>query len=154
MTTTTVVSTMTEQELVDVIVETCKVLRLKVCHFRPARTAHGWRTAVQGDSGYPDLTIAGPRGVLHRECKSAKGKVTPEQTDWLEVLGGDVWRPCDWTSGRIEAELRLIAREPATAWRPPTTLDPECLALSTAMNEVPGITTKLFGSAIHRAPQS
>jgi hypothetical protein len=36
----------------------------------------------------------------------------------VDLLGGDVWRPCDWTSGRIEAELRLIAREVTLYGRP------------------------------------
>lgn len=101
---------MSEAELVDAIIELCMYLRLRVCHFRPALTAKGYRTAIQGHSGYPDLTIAGPGGVLFREVKSDKGKLTKDQLVWLALLGADVYRPCDWMSGRVERELKAISR--------------------------------------------
>jgi hypothetical protein len=106
---------MSEQELVDVIIELCGDFHLKVADFRPAQTAQGWRTAVQGDGvGYPDLTIVGPRGVLFREVKSSSGRLTTAQAVWVGLLGNvadaGVWVPADWRSGLIELELRGISR--------------------------------------------
>jgi hypothetical protein len=112
--TTALADSMSEQELVDVIIETCGHLHLKVAHFRPAMTAQGMRTAMQGDVGFPDLVIADPRGHLFRECKSATGHLTTAQSVWLGLLSNvadaGVWVPQDWRSGLIEKELRGIAR--------------------------------------------
>lgn len=71
---------------------------------RVAKTARGW----------PDLTLAGPNGVLFRELKAQDGETSAEQDDWLWLLrhGGlnaDVWRRSDWQSGRIRTELQEIA---------------------------------------------
>ena len=101
-------------------------------HFRPARTkckrcdgsgvnrlgidciyCHGtgddWRTAVQGDAGYPDLILirvgrnpTETARLVVAELKSDKGKATPAQQVWLEayrlIPGIEVyiWRPADW----------------------------------------------------------
>jgi hypothetical protein len=103
----------TEDDLKGAVMDLCKLLGLLVHHDRPARTEHGWRTAIEGDEGFPDLVIAGRRGVLFRELKSAKGKPTLPQQLWLDRLfaaGADVglWRPADLTTGRIESQLRGI----------------------------------------------
>lgn len=101
---------MSEAQLQDAVIELCRRLSVLVCHFRPARTASSWRTALSGDKGFPDVVCAGERGTIFRELKSESGRLTAEQSEWLARLGGDVWRPSDWTSGRIEHELRHIAR--------------------------------------------
>ena len=49
-----------------------------------------------------------------RELKTQRGKVTPEQRAWLDVLtlaeqNADVWRPADLLSGRIARELAALA---------------------------------------------
>lgn len=62
-----------------------------------------WVTATS-KKGWPDLTLWTPRFggvILFRELKTAKGVVSPEQTEVLESLvasGQDakVWRPSDW----------------------------------------------------------
>lgn len=64
--------------------------------------------------GYPDLTICGIGGVLFRELKAQRGRVTPEQQAWLDALtaagaDADAWRPEDLLSGRIARELAAIA---------------------------------------------
>ena len=64
--------------------------------------------------GWPDWTIRGPRGVLFRELKAQRGRVAPEQQEWLDALaasGADVgvWRPECLLSGRIAAELAALA---------------------------------------------
>jgi hypothetical protein len=62
--------------------------------------------------GYPDLTIAGSR-VIWRELKSGRGRLSPAQVEWgerLQLAGCDwaVWRPADWHSGLVRAELAAI----------------------------------------------
>ena len=65
--------------------------------------------------GFPDWTIAGPRGVLFRELKKETGTVTRTQQEWLYALtaaGEDakVWRPSDLLAGDIARELAAISR--------------------------------------------
>lgn len=76
------------------------------CHFRPARTRAGWRTAVQGDPGAPDVLLCRRGVVIFAELKTNKGRLRPEQEMWIANLGafGRVWRPRDADS--ILAELR------------------------------------------------
>lgn len=104
-----------EDELLAQVLGLAKLLHIRSAHFRPAQTQTGrWVTAVQGDGkGYPDLTLVASGGVLFRELKATRGTVSPEQKAWLQALtdaGADagVWRPVDWASGRIEAELRAL----------------------------------------------
>lgn len=80
--------TMTEAELQDGIATAAQYAGWKVMHVRPARTESGWRTAVQYDGkGWPDLFLAHPdRGVMAIECKSRRGRLTLEQSDWLDTL--------------------------------------------------------------------
>ena len=65
-------------------------------------------------SGYPDLVCVGPGGVLYRELKTMRGRVTKAQDEWLFALtfaGADaqVWRPVDLLSGHIARELAAIS---------------------------------------------
>jgi hypothetical protein len=109
---------MTEQQLLDAILDTCRLLRLRTAHFRPARTAAGWRTAVAGDGkGFPDLVIVGLDQVVYRELKTDRGRPAAEQDVWVAALaaaGADIaiWRPRDWHSGRITADLFALAGRP------------------------------------------
>lgn len=69
------------------------------CHFRPARTEHGWRTALSGYPGFLDYIAVKDRLIIF-ELKSENGKVTKEQQEWLDALeacGQEVylWRPGD-----------------------------------------------------------
>lgn len=66
-------------------------------HDRPARTDKGWRTAIEGDPGFPDLVLAKDGRVLIIELKSEKGRVSAEQKAWIKHTRGQVWRPRDWT---------------------------------------------------------
>lgn len=105
---------MSEEQLLTVVLQMARALRLCTAHFRPARTEQGWRTAVSGDGkGFPDLVIVGRR-VLYRELKRMGEHPTAAQMGWLtrlEDAGQDVelWRPADLRSGRIERELREVA---------------------------------------------
>ena len=68
-----------------------------IAHFRPARTEVGWRTPMQGDAGYPDITLArSDRGLIIAELKSSRGRLSPRQKRWLAELSGmepDWWKP-------------------------------------------------------------
>lgn len=102
----------TEQEFTDAVIELCALRGLLVHHCRPARTAKGWVTPIQGNKGFTDLVIVGSRGVLFRELKSESGRVSPEQDVWIGRLaraGSNVavWRPADWPH-LIHAEIKAI----------------------------------------------
>ena len=68
---------------------------------------HGWLYHHTYDSrrsvaGFPDLILVRDR-LIAAELKTARGRVTPAQTDWLEALAAAgvetyVWRPDDWHS--------------------------------------------------------
>jgi hypothetical protein len=79
----------------------------RVAHHRPARTANGWRTPMQGNSGVPDLLLGRNGDVLLAELKANRGQIRPEQRAWLAHLGdhGRVWRPRD-----AEAVLARLER--------------------------------------------
>lgn len=97
---------MTEDDFKSRVIDYAKLRGWKVTHFRPARTAKGWRTPLEGDKGCPDLVLARDGRVLLVELKSASGRLTSEQRDWLMHIGaaGRLWRPDDWST--IEKELK------------------------------------------------
>lgn len=81
----------------------------KAAHFRPCRTAKGWRTAVQGDPGFLDVVFARNGDVIIAEFKSEDGELTPEQEQWFQHIEAGhtevyVWRPSD--RAFIEERLR------------------------------------------------
>lgn len=66
----------------------------------------------RSEAGYPDLHLIheGHGLSLFRELKTQKGKLSAPQQKWLGALwaaGCDaaVWRPADWFSGAIDAQL-------------------------------------------------
>jgi hypothetical protein len=78
--------------------------------FRPARTERGWRTALSGSPGYPDISAVRGDRILFVELKSANGKMRDEQRAWLSALGAagaeiHCWRASDeWSL--IEEQIR------------------------------------------------
>ena len=56
------------------------------CHFRPARTAKGWRTPLTGHKGLPDYIAVRGHRLLFAELKDQYSKTTPEQQEWLDKL--------------------------------------------------------------------
>lgn len=104
---TPVAQRLTEAQLQALIFALCNALRLYCYHTFDSR--HSVR-------GFPDLVIVGNR-VLWRELKGWKpsSRLTREQTAVLVKLrnagqDADIWRPVDWFSGRIQAELAAIRR--------------------------------------------
>jgi len=56
------------------------------CHFRPAYTAKGYRTAIEGHKGFPDIVAVKYGLMLLIEVKRDKGRLSPEQEVWLQRL--------------------------------------------------------------------
>lgn len=107
---------MTEAQLQQAVIEAAQLLGWRVAHFRPARTKDGgWVTPVAADGkGFPDLVLVKGGTLAFVELKSENGKLSAEQKDWLHALEWpdfsddyvvEVWRPKDWTSGKIERFL-------------------------------------------------
>jgi hypothetical protein len=72
-----------------------------VAHLYRWETYHPY-LSMHSERGWPDLTLIRPPRLLFAELKTDKGKTTPHQDRWLELLR-DVpgvetflWRPADW----------------------------------------------------------
>jgi hypothetical protein len=98
-----------ERDFQQQVTDLAELLGWSWAHFRPAQTAHGWRTAVSGPlgKGFPDLVLAHPRKVcvLFAELKAReKGQVAKLSVDQqcvhdvLRMAGARVviWTPADW----------------------------------------------------------
>jgi hypothetical protein len=92
---------LTENDWKRRVTDTAKLFNWRWAHFRPARTAKGWRTAVEGHKGFPDLVLVRPPRVIFAELK-VNTRPTFEQAQWLddlsEVSGVEVylWTPDNW----------------------------------------------------------
>lgn len=101
---------MNERELVEEILAECERLKLRV-----SRTPRSDRAGIRaGGRGWPDLVIASERGIIFRECKSDVGETSADQDMWIWLLDTNglniaIWQPSDWDSGKIQAELALLA---------------------------------------------
>jgi hypothetical protein len=97
---------MKEEQLQNLIVEACNLLHLRTYHTYDSR---------RSNPGWPDMVIVGPRGMIIRELKTEKGKVSHDQEQWLcdlAAVGLDVgvWRPSDWPD-TVMAELQQVAKK-------------------------------------------
>ena len=94
--------TITETQFQAQVIELARILGWRSVHFRPALTARGWRTPVQGDgAGFPDTLLVRRDRIVAAELKSAAGKPSTEQLAWLEALAAAgcetfLWRPTDF----------------------------------------------------------
>ena len=105
-----------EAELQKAVVQYAHLRGWLCAHFRPAKMASGnWVTPMQGDVGYPDLTLCRGERLVFAELKAQGRKPTEEQEVWLDALrkaspyGGFevyVWTPKHWLSGQVERILR------------------------------------------------
>ena len=78
---------LTEEEFQRMVIEVAYAYKWMVAHFRKARTLKGWVTPVQADGkGWPDLVLVRPPRIIFSELKSEKGKLTPEQQNWMTLL--------------------------------------------------------------------
>lgn len=93
-----------EEEFLQQVLELARWCGWRVHHQRPARTARGWRTALQGDPGFCDLVLCRPPRLILAELKSRRGSVSDDQRRWVEALAQcagvevGIWRPNDWGS--------------------------------------------------------
>lgn len=91
----------TEKELLTHVRKIAKDLGVLTYHTHDSR---------RSEPGFPDIVALTKNGVLWRELKTAKGRLSPEQRVWLDTLtraGQDagVWRPADLMDGTITREL-------------------------------------------------
>lgn len=94
-----------ERDYQHTILGAAKVTGWRTAHFRPGRTAHGWRTAVEGDGkGFPDLLLVHPDAgfIWFVELKRDDNKgLDPAQAEWREAIirAGGVHRVVHVPSG-------------------------------------------------------
>lgn len=93
---------MSEQQLLDTVIDYAKAGGWLVTHFRPARTSRGWSTPISGHKGFPDLVLvhAELQRCIFAELKAQKGTLAKEQKLWLAGLKAAgmetfLWRPTD-----------------------------------------------------------
>ena len=98
----------TEREFQAQVIELATMLGWRVYHTHDSRRSH---------KGYPDLTLVRPSDhrqgrIVFAELKSERGKVRPEQREWLADLASIgppvesfLWRPSD-----LEAIGQVLAR--------------------------------------------
>ena len=94
----------TEAELLASVLELARLLGIFAYHTHDSR---------RSQAGFPDLVLAGNRGLVFAELKSESGRLSREQVAWrwqLEVLGQAyrIWRPRDWHNQAIRHELEAI----------------------------------------------
>lgn len=101
----------TEADFLRQVLDLARILGWRSAHFRPAWSARGWRTPVQGDGiGFPDLILVRRNRAIAAELKrEVGGTVSNDQLLWLSAfeaagLETAVWKPSDLT--RIAEELR------------------------------------------------
>lgn len=94
---------LSEQGFQRAVIDLAHLRGWMVAAFRPCEARKGWRTPMQGDVGYPDLTMARRGRVVFAELKSEKGRLSPGQEAWRSAIRGvwtirehHVWRPSDW----------------------------------------------------------
>ena len=105
MTTSPSLLSATEAEFQTLVIDYAHLMKWRVAHFRPAQTGKGWRTAMEGDPGFPDLVLARNGVVILAELKSEKGQLSASQLQWSIVADALVWRPSDW----VEVQ-KILAR--------------------------------------------
>lgn len=100
----------TETGFQGAVIDLAHLMGWTVAHFRPAMTAHGWRTPVQADGkGWPDLFLVRPPRLVVAELKrdaptahAREKQLSDDQRVWLRLFEGcaavevHVWRPADW----------------------------------------------------------
>ena len=92
---------MTEAQFQAQVIQLARMNGWRVFHPMKMQARDGtWRTALSGDKGWPDLVLAHQtRGLIVAELKADKGRLTPDQHQWLTALAPwaeiHVWYPAD-----------------------------------------------------------
>ena len=95
-----------------VVVKTAQLFGFRCQHVYDSRLA-----SAHVDAGFPDWIFAKEGRVIAVELKTERGAVSMKQHDWLYHLGATgavecyIWRPHDWSSGRIERIFAGLHRE-------------------------------------------
>lgn len=83
-------------------------------HFEPAMRQSGeWATALRGMKGLPDYVAVRDGELLFAEIKGDRGRLTPDQQEWLSLLRTvpgircEVWYPDD-----LPEIKQLLGRRP------------------------------------------
>jgi hypothetical protein len=101
---------MSESELQRNVIDMARYLGWYVHAERPAMTSKGFRTAIMGNAGFPDMVLCRGNRLIFVELKSAAGTLTEQQVKWGKLLSNNttyyVWRPSDWFNGTIEEVLK------------------------------------------------
>ena len=94
---------MTEAQFMQQIIDLAHLYSWHIAHFRPAWSSNGTRcmTAVSADgAGWPDLVLVKGKRIIFWEVKSAKGKLSEAQWEWMarlkEVAQAEVVQPHQW----------------------------------------------------------
>ena len=87
----------TEKAFLDAVVELATLCQWLVYHTYDSR---------RSQAGFPDLVLVKKKQLIFAELKTNKGRLRPEQREWLDMLGlmADdctnvgfyLWRPSDW----------------------------------------------------------
>jgi hypothetical protein len=91
-----------EESLQAKVLQLAKLCGWRAVHFRPARTAKGWRTAFTGDKGFLDCVMVRRERLILAELKRDGEEPTAEQRGWIHdlycvcTIEVYVWRPADW----------------------------------------------------------
>ena len=91
--TVTIAPVLTEAQFLRQVLQLAAIMRWRAYH--PALSK--W-----SERGWPDVALVRPPRLILAELKSEKGKVTPQQAEWLADLGACpgveayLWRPSDF----------------------------------------------------------
>lgn len=101
-----------EQEFQTQVIDLARRFGWRLFHARPGMTKGGrWATQMNGDVGFPDLTLVRDDQLIFAELKSDAGTATDQQMEWLQVLDqveqvdAELWRPHD-----LETVAELLRR--------------------------------------------
>lgn len=72
------------------------------------------RISIGAESGWPDWVIIGPHGVLFREGKGARGRISDAQREVIgelqrHGLDAGYWFPANAADGSVKAELLAVS---------------------------------------------
>lgn len=99
---------LSEKDFQKQVLEMARLFGWKVAHFHDSRrqVKPGVFVGDKDAAGFPDLVLVRPPELLVLELKRELGKTTPEQDEWLALLGAcgveaRVVRPSDWDWLRV-----------------------------------------------------